>query len=377
MPRLKLKELELKGFKSINSQGQKIEFDDLTVLLGANGAGKSNLISFFKMLNSMMTASLETYVAEQNFSDSLLYMGSEVTPSMEATLLLSDEEKIDYCQFHFKLANSNGNLIFIEESASLKSEFKNPLHIRNSIINLGHGHKNSNLPSANIESAKIITGLLNTCKVFQFHNTSSNAKIRNPGYIGDADYLHSDADNLAAFLYNLKNRENGGQYYQRIVRRIRDIMPQFHDFILSPIPANKEYIKLDWQMQGKDYRFGPHQISDGTLRFMALATLLLQPKELLPSVIVLDEPELGLHPAAIATLAGMMRVAAEESQLIIATQSQRLVDEFMPEEIVITERDEPNNCTTFKRLDSEKLAEWLERYSLSELWEKNVIGGRP
>ena len=154
-------------------------------------------------------------------------------------------------------------------------------------------------------------------------------------------------------------------------------MPQFKDFVLKPSPRNKEYILLNWTENDSDYIFGPHQISDGSLRFMALATLLLQPPKTLPKVIILDEPELGLHPSAISILAGMITTASQHSQILLATQSTRLIDEFKASDIVIVERNEKEKCSTYQKLDESKLSEWLEQYCMSELWEKNVIGGRP
>jgi predicted ATPase len=154
-------------------------------------------------------------------------------------------------------------------------------------------------------------------------------------------------------------------------------MPQFKDFDLETLSGNDKYTRLNWYDNLSEYLFGAHQISDGSLRFMALTALLLQPPSMLPSVVVLDEPELGLHPAAIAELAGMIKTASAHCQVVVATQSTRLVDEFHAGDLVVVERDEQNHCSIFRRLDETELADWLSRYSLSELWEKNVLGGRP
>lgn len=156
------------------------------------------------------------------------------------------------------------------------------------------------------------------------------------------------------------------------------VMPQFQDFDFNPVPGNENYVRLNWKdSPGNDYLFDPHQISDGSLRFMALATLLLQPPSLLPKFIVLDEPELGLHPAAIAELSGIVRAASQNAQVLMATQSTRLVDEFGPENIVVVERNPDKQNSIFKKLGPQQLEDWLKRYSLSELWEKSVLGGQP
>ncbi len=157
--------------------------------------------------------------------------------------------------------------------------------------------------------------------------------------------------------------------------------PQFGEFVLKPQdgdPFNIRNVLLNWKERNRpDYLFGPHQLSDGTLRFIALTTLFLQPPEMLPSVIVVDEPELGLHPYAITALAGMAKAASQNCQVVLATQSTRLVDEFDLEDIRVIDYDREKNCSRCSQPDPVKLKEWIDEYSTSELWEKNVIGGKP
>ena len=380
--RLKLKKIEINGYKSISSEGQTIEFGDVTVLLGANGAGKSNLVSFFKLLNYMTTGGLQIFIGQEGYAESLLHYGAKTTPIIHAELCFESETDID--TYNFKLVHASGDtLIFTQENITWQNkqyQRQKPFE-----INLGAGHNEAKLPERaklskdekESKSCKILLGLLNSCRVYQFHDTSNLAKIRNYGYIGDSDYLRDDAGNLAAFLYAMQNRKEWEPYYQRIIRHIRMIIPQFGDFILKPSPLNENNIRLDWIENGSDYRFGPHQLSDGGLRFIAMTTLLLQPPDKIPGTILIDEPELGLHPVAISALAEMIHSASEYSQVIIATQSPRLVDEFEPGVITVVERDEKKKCSLFKKLDEIELKDWLDRYTISELWEKNVFGGRP
>lgn len=374
--RLKLSLITLKGFKSIHSEGQIIPFGDLTVLLGANGSGKSNLVSFFRMLNYMMTGALQTFIGENGSAETLLYYGPKKTTRITAEIEFNNLDTKDI--YRFSLAHAAGDtLIFTEETISYQQQGRqNPY-----TVTLDPGLKESGLPERskdrNKKTAQVVSKLLKNCQVFQFHDTSKEAKIRNKGYINDNRFLRSDGGNLAAFLYAMQNTSEGEKYYHRIIRYIRQIMPQFGDFELTPSHLNESYIILNWKEKGSDYLFGPHQISDGSLRFIAIATLLLQPPETLPSVIILDEPELGLHPSAISVLAGMTNTASRNCQILMATQSPRLVDEFQPDNILIVERNFDNRCSEFKLLDKERLADWLERYSMSELWEKNVIGGQP
>lgn len=373
---LKLTNIQLKGFKSIDVEGQDIPIQDITILLGANGSGKSNLISFFKMLNYIMTGALQTYIGDSGWADSLLYYGSKKTPRLTATISFANTEDTD--RYQFSLAHTVGDtLIFTEETLLWHQHDKE----KPRTIQLAPGVRESELfnlwKERKDKTASIIADLLRGCRVFQFHDTSKEAKIRNSGYIEDGAFLRSDGGNLAAFLYAMKQQKKHLPYYQRIVRYIQMVMPQFKDFVLEPSARNSNYIFLNWLEKNSDYLFGPHQISDGSLRFMALAALLLQPPTTLPKVIVLDEPELGLHPFAISVLADMIRATSLQSQIILATQSTRFVDEFEAKDLVIVERDAKANCSRYRKLDEGKLSAWLNEYSMSELWEKNVLGGRP
>lgn len=374
--RLKISQIKLSGFKSIHPEGEIIPLKDITILLGANGSGKSDLLSFFNLLTSMMNESLQIYIGENGGVETLLYYGLKNTNSLSAEIEFTSQAT--HPIYKFSLSHAAGDtMIFTEETIYHRAEAgKTPYTLK-----FAPGLKESGLPqhcqSSNYSIEQAVFELLHRCPVFQFHDTSKSAKIRNKGYIDDNTFLRSDGGNLAAFLYGMRNHHQNYKYYQKIVRYIQKIMPQFGDFQLKPSRLNENYIMLNWQEKKADYLFGPHQISDGVLRFMAITTLLLQPPETLPGLIILDEPELGLHPSAISVLAGMVKMASINCQIIMATQSPRLVDEFAPENILIVERNSQKDCSEFKTLDRENLTEWLERYSLSELWEKNVFGGQP
>ena len=371
---MKLRQLNIKGFKSIDADaGQNIPLGDVTVLLGANGSGKSNLVSFFKMLNYMTTEALSLYVGEQGVSR-LLFYGPKQTESISFELQFEDNEAVD--TYHVRLSHGLPDRLFISGEQIIFHRKNNPKPQDYYLRSVGSGE--SGLSKDNKQTSKIVYRLLSGIRTYQFHDTSDTAKIKDRRYVDDAKYLRQDAGNLSAFLKMLKGQASYAKYYERIVRHIQRVMPQFGDFDLESIPGAEEYVRLNWRdSSGSDYLFDPHQISDGSLRFMALATLLLQPPDLLPKFIVLDEPELGLHPAAIAELSGLVRVAAQKTQVLLATQSTRLIDEFLPENIVVVERDVENRSSVFRTLDAEQMEDWLARYSLSELWEKNVLGGQP
>lgn len=371
---LKLNEISLVGYKSIGSE-QKIPINnDVTVLIGANGVGKSNIVSFFQMLGYAVSGSLQLYVGEHGFSHSFLHYGSKQTPQLKASMKFYDGDVKSEYKFSLSSA-ANDILIYTEETLS----YRDSQHTKPYILTMDVGNKESQLKTKlnQNKTIRVFYRLLSGCRYFQFHDTSKEAKIKDNGYIGDNRYLRDDAGNLAAFLYGIKIKKGGLMYYNRIIRYIQQVFPQFDDFVMQPAVHNDNYVNLDWREKGNDNIFGAHQLSDGTLRFMALATLLLQPEDTMPPIIVLDEPELGLHPSAIDILAGMIKKASVNAQIVIATQSPRLIDEFEADKIVVVERDNVDKCSTFKKLDKNQLEDWLKDYTTSELWDKNIIGGRP
>jgi predicted ATPase len=211
------------------------------------------------------------------------------------------------------------------------------------------------------------------CHTYHFHDTTDEARIRKYGDIDDNRVLHGNGRNLAAFLYKLQ--ETRPEYLQLIARHVRLVAPYFDRFVLAPNALNPRTILLRWKEHGRAEDFGVHVLSDGTLRFIAIAALLLQPPDDLPPVLVIDEPELGLHPYAVTMLASLLRRASHHCQIIVATQSPGLLDHFEPEDVIVVDR--VNGATEFHRHSPEQLSEWLEEYTLSELWYKNVLGGSP
>ena len=368
---MKLRKVSLKDYKSVDHEGQEVELGNLTVLIGGNGSGKSNFISLFALLNYMQTKSLQNYIAEHGYADSFLYMGADRTPAFEVSLLLEDERSTDTYSFRMAYA-AGGILIFSKETI----EWRQAGAGKPFSVSLGHGHRESLLrKDDNDATVSFVFHALSRIRAFHFHNTELTARIRNPGYIDDNRFLKSDAGNLAAFLYAMREKEEA--YYRRIVRHVQEVFPQFLDFDLHPTSANEDYIRLNWRAEGTDVLWGPHQISDGSLRFMALATLLLQPATTRPDVIVLDEPELGLHPTAIAKLAALLRNASHDKQIIVATQSAALLSEMAPEDVRVVDYDRMRWRSLYRSLDPGALSDWLQDYSLGQLWEKNVLGGKP
>lgn len=372
--RHKLKNIEITGFKSIGKK-QSVDFSDINVLIGANGVGKSNLVSFFQLLNRLAEEQLQVFIGKQGYADSILHYGTKTTDRFSARLSFVNEVN-SILHYEFALVHSYaGQMMFAYENVD-NNAFIMGTQKKARPSTIGSGHAESKLFGQEASrTATDVLALLRKIKAFQFHDTSDRSLIRQPGMIQDNRFLLSDGSNLSSFLYQMKRSKTSASYYKRIVNRIGEIMPQFSDFVLEPLMDNPAMIRLDWKHKRKEHIFGVNQISDGSLRFMALATLLLQPPDSLPNVIVIDEPELGLHPEALIDLVGMIKIAAQNCQIILSTQSSFLLDFFHVNNIIVVETKD--DSTVFNRLDQDKLTEWVKDYTMSELWEKNLIGGRP
>ena len=335
--------LTIKGYKSIRSI-EDFELRNINILIGPNGSGKSNFVSFFEFLLRFEEGedSFTTHVHKNGGADRFLYLGPKTTDQITIGFRLSPE------------AEYSLDLVATSDNRLIKSR--------------------PNLPVSGT-SKKGVTRILSFVReihkewrTYHFHDTSDFATIKRPRSKRDYEYLRPDASNLAAFLLRLKKK------HQREYSFIREVIqlaaPFFDDFLLRE-EEDKDDVLLEWRQKGSDYPFHPSQISDGTLRFICLATALLQPNP--PSTVLLDEPELGLHPHALALLAGLIQKASKRTQVIASTQSAALIDHFQPEDIILVERK--NDESVFSRPDTEKLRIWLEDYSLGDIWSRNIIEG--
>lgn len=362
-----LKRVEIRGFRSIRAMN--LELRPLNVLIGANGAGKSNLISFFKMLNEMTSGRLQQYIATTGRAQSMLYFGPKTTPLLTARLAFETDG--DVTTYSMRLAHGfNDTLAFAEETVQVRFAAS----AEHQTVWTSSGHQESGLTEhGGLENPHCLRlwSQLNRSRVFHFHDTSSSARVRQYSYIDNARPLLPDAANLVSVLFRL--RRDHGTVYQRIVGTIRLIAPFFDEFDLEKT-GNHDII-LNWRHRDSDLIFGPHQLSDGTLRAICLVTLLLQPTAELPELMIVDEPELGLHPYALSVIASLFKAAAQHTQVLISTQSSRFLDFFEPGNVIVVER--VGQESQFGRLDPDKLESWLEEYSLGEVWEKNIFGGGP
>ncbi|MDX2279766.1 MAG: AAA family ATPase [Saprospiraceae bacterium] len=365
-----IQSITIKGFKSIQAL-DAFEPSQINLLIGANGAGKSNFIGFFRMLSwcAVSLDQFQNFIADAGYASALLFDGPETTREVDWSLVLKTDAGLN--EYSARLVHGAGDILFFADEKVRFS--KEGIHTINPAwISFGAGHKESKLfeNRTSNSTADSIYKLLQKVVVYQFHNTAPKAPIRNRWNVNDGQWLKENANNLGSFLFRLF-REHPAEY-RRIVQQIRLILPFFDDFVLEP---ERDSILLRWKEKGSSKIFDATLASDGMLRCIALVTLLAQPTQSLPAVMFIDEPELGLHPSAIESLAGLIKTASRHCQMFISTQSPTLVDMFEPEDIVVVERI--NRASTFKHLSSFELEKWLESYSMSELWEKNIFGGQP
>lgn len=349
--------IEIKGYKSIKAI--RLALKPINILIGANGSGKSNFISFFEFLNRLYDCKLTNYVALNGGAEKMLHKGGEITDKISVDIEF-DNGKNGYS---FEIDQGVTSFIFTQEYLVYQ------------------GCKGSNFALSGSEAqikttdnyrAKYVRRYLDSYKRYHFHDTSINSPFAKTSHVdNDIYFLYEKGDNLAAFLYHI--RETNAIFYNRIIKMIQSIAPYFSDFFLQP--NSESYIRLQWQNMYSSTIYGVNDLSDGTIRFIALATLFLQPD--LPSSIIIDEPELGLHPFALAKLAGMISSAAAKGcQFILATQSTDLISHFEPEDIITVDQKEGES--QFNRLDKETLSSWLEEYTIDDLWKRNIIqSGQP
>lgn len=358
--------ITIKGFKSIASI-ERLKLGAINVVIGPNGSGKSNFIGVFALLHAIREGRLQEYVIKAGGAEKVLHFGSRVSKSLH--LHISFQGQVNQYELELLPTPSDELVPGAEGVYFWNPRYPDPR--REELARIG--------TEAGISSSKgkpiadYVRGHLDSWRLYHFHDTSSGSAMKKTADVNDNRYLRSDGSNLAAFLYYLRKKHETS--YSLIRRTVQRVAPFFDDFQLEPQKLNPDKILLEWKHKGSDAYFDASSLSDGSLRFIVLATLFLQPVNYRPSVILVDEPELGLHPYAITMLASLVKQASTRTQVIISTQSPLLLDHFVPEDVLVADR--VGGATQFTRLDSTKLSSWLEDYGLGQLWEKNEFGGRP
>ncbi|NVK64153.1 MAG: AAA family ATPase [Flavobacteriales bacterium] len=362
-----INEIEIENFKSIKKL--RLEIAPINILVGPNGVGKSNLIGFFSLLKNMFAQSLQTYIATQGKANGFLHFGKAHSAFLSGTINFNNDRGYTTNSYSFRLIPDDSNSLILEEESSGYNardgwNYKREYTRNESFHAVSSSFRNDYLRD-----------YFNEFNTFHFHDTSRSSKLKQSNNLKDNRVLKSDGSNLAAFLYMLSIKHK--THFKLIEKTIGSIAPYFSKFDLQPDLLDENMIELVWKEVGSEQYFNAYNFSDGTLRFIALATLLLQPNP--PKTIIIDEPELGLHPFAIKKLAALITNVSANSQVIVSTQSVTFLNEFTPKDIIVVDREniEGMMISKFKRFKEEELDQWLEGYSMGEIWEKNLIGGKP
>ena len=364
--------ISINNYKSIREL-KDLRFSPLNIFIGANGAGKSNLISFFKLLNSIAEEKLPSFVADNGYADKILYFGKKKSKELTGEIIFKADKGNTNNSYDFVLKPDQANGFYFDSERGGYNTYATGYNENWSYAKIdSNGDRNSGLKNETKRRFEYIKEYFEQFKVFHFHDTSNSAPLKQASKLRDNASLKEDGSNLAAFLYWISQKYPSN--FRLIEFAIRSIAPFFDKFNLKPDNLNPDLIFLSWLEKNSEEYFDANNLSDGSLRFIALTTVLMQPTP--PEVIIIDEPELGLHPSAINKLASMIKIASAKSQVIISTQSISLLNQFEAEDIIVVDRK--NNQSDFKRLSSDELENWLsDDYAMGELWGKNVIGGTP
>lgn len=362
-------QVTIKNFKSIREL--TLPLNPVNVLIGANGSGKSNFISFFKLLRHLKRNTLNTFVAEQGYMDNLVYFGAQKEDFISGEVTFSNEWNVPTNRYAFELLSSPEGKAFIRTEYSSFNRGTRETPEWNTIYEVINREESLVLGLGARPRNRYVRDYFESFQVYHFHDTSSKSPLKRISQLSDNLFLRENGDNLAAFLFFLQ--EKHPKTLKKIEQVVQSIAPFFDRFMLEPDRINEDMIRLEWKETGFDRYQNAANLSDGTLRFIALATLMMQPAP--PKTIIIDEPELGLHPSAINKLAGLVKKASAKSQVILSTQSINLVNNFDPEDVITVDRKA--NESVFQRLSHENLESWLLDYGLGDLWTKSVIGGQP
>lgn len=348
-----LTHVRVAGFRSLKDV--QLDLGPVTVLIGPNGAGKSNLLGALTMARMLAFGSLQLFVSRRGGATFLMHYGPRQTPVIELELEFATENGHNaYCA---RLGyGADESLIFLEERAGFRGAADQAWQW----YSMGAGHRESRLKEEGEKHAtpRTVHWLLRRLNFYHFHDTSTTSPLRTLSNAEDDQYLRSDGSNLAAFLLAL--RDSSEEDRKAAWKRIQGLVHRVAPFVreLQPVAIGTHGVRLDW-VDERGETFGPAHLSDGTLRAIALFTALGQPAELAPLVSCIDEPELGLHPAALTILCGLIRSVASHRQVIVSTQSPAFLDEVAAEDVVVAERKD--GATELRRLDPEALASWRRR----------------
>ena len=351
-----IEEISIKNYKSIKGL-IKFPLHNINILIGANGSGKSNFLSFFEFVKK--ENDYKSYFDFDNDrADDILFLGRRNSEFLSGAVALSDQS----------FTGKGGKKFIAEDNRSLTCD----AYVNMDLVSNFENEENYFEYAEGIDLAW--EQVSDNTTQYHFHDTSKWSPILVDCMLNNNDMLLPNGKNIMPFVYRIY-RENK-QSYSMIVNAIRSCVDDFHDFYIRKNINSDDMVRLEWQHK-RDLGEPKHGklLSDGSLRIICLIVLLLQPIEWVPKLVIIDEPELGMNPKALSLIAELIKQISPQKQFIIATQSPELINLFNHEDIIVCDKNE-DSSSSFTRLDAEKLQSWLDDYTVADLWQMNIIGGQ-
>lgn len=349
--------IQLNNFLSFGEKSRAIELKALNIIIGANGSGKSNLLEAFELLRNAPEQIVKP-IRQGGGVNNFLWKGAKDTPIAYLGLSLSYKEN-DHLEYKLRFTEEWFRFKLLDEVIGGVTWNSSEWSLEQSILSLLRDPKQ-------YPEITYLAKVFSQITLYRDWTFGRHAIPRHPQKTDLPNYtLEPDASNLGLVL----NRFSGEPAVKRrVIKALRDLYPSIEDYFVLIEGGTVQVFFLEG-----DFKIPATRLSDGTLRYLCLLAILCNPTP--PPLICIEEPELGLHPDVLPTLAELLKEASERTQLIITTHSDILVDAMSdcPEAILVAEKTE--NGTTMTRLNADKLKPWLEKYRLGQLWKSGEIGG--
>lgn len=393
----RLTELSCWGFRSYPDRDmvRALTMTPLSVLIGPNSSGKSNLLDMLLLISEAADQKLSDGVRRRNGMRSILWQNGAKEFGWELVLAAEGAFAAEEGPLHYRVVvrprGESPSIALEEVAVEAKSGTRVLLSAMNGAVRLRAEGKPQLGPETpltsdselaisqirdpqNYPTLSRLRDYLASWAIYREFLTDEQSKMRQPQVASADTQLQPHGENLIAVLHQINNRTQYRPYNTGIRELLRLAFEDFEELYFPAEPGASGKIGLAWKDRSLSGDLDVSQLSDGMLRFLALSTLLAAPD--LPPLVCVDEPEIGLHPALLHLVAGMAEKASARTQVILTTHSTQLINSLSrPEYVTVVERDK--GATTLRRLDAGKLGAWLRDFTLGELWLQGEIGGRP
>ena len=368
-----IEKIRLRNILSFGDKDEEITLEPLNIIIGQNASGKSNLVDVIKLLRSLpQEKGLANFISQNGGISEWIWKGEKKSKPTKVEVFIHN---ISDFKYSIAIENASQRAKIIQEEISnlsnkQKIESSKSSHPEVSILSSLRISLKDIKNKDVLELALPIIGVLSESKIKTYTDLSitRSSKVRNPQILSlPKEFISEDANNLNLVL---KDVERKGNTKDKIVENLKKFNPKIKDYSFEQLA---EYIYLFIREDGLKKPISAMRLSDGTLRYLCLLAILCHPEP--PPLICIEEPETGLHPDILPTIAELMIEASQRTQLIVTTHSDILVSAFseIPEAVLVCEKDEDG--THFTRLNADKLKVWLEEYTLGEAWLRGAIGG--